>query len=397
MKKCVSILSAVALLCLGASPARAAPRAAAAGGAYRVLVFSDVHQRANEGAVTTAFMNAALKHYAGKLDLVVFTGDIMCQTACATVESIRAAVRVVLAPVKAAAVPFVIVFGNHDYGDVPETVKTQITKTGILQMYIEEGAGLCVNAIETAYADANGGITNFGFPIQNDADEDFAALYFFDEGGHKPGVGGDRAVMQDQLAVFARDQAAWGYPQTFVFQHIALPEVYDAALQAPKYVPGLTGGWDGNAHLLLPGLRMDGVMLEPPCPPHFSDGEYEALTAEGNVRAVFFGHDHVNDYVVRDEAADFDMVNIPGLCWEVYGTFPLRGARLITLTQGAGGKVGYAQENYTYLRARLTKGSGVTKTVADASDFFRGVFQYSFAWLWNAMLQPVRYFARFGK
>ncbi|MDR2752988.1 MAG: metallophosphoesterase [Oscillospiraceae bacterium] len=379
---------------LSAAPARVAPDKTADDGAYRILVFSDVHQRAGKGEKVTAFMAAALKKYDGKINMVVFTGDMMCQTACKTADSIRMAVQVILAPVKAAGVPFALVFGNHDYGDVPAETKAILSKTDILQMYIAEGAGLCVNSMATAYADKNGGITNFGYPIKNADGSTFAVLWFFDEGGNKPGAGGCRAVMRDQLAVFKAGQAAQNYPQTFVFQHIALAEVYSAMVKAPLFVQEwVTPKYGDQAYLKLAGLKMAGIMLEPPCPPCFSEGEYETLTEKGNVRAVFFGHDHVNDYIVRDKAAGFNMVNLPSAAWEIYGTFPLRGATRITLTNDAvSGRVCYAKERYTYVQARFAKGAGVQRTVANAQDFFRGVFLVPFTRVWNLLVTPIRYF-----
>ena len=73
-------------------------------------------------------------------------------------------------------------------------------------------------------------------------------------------------------------------------------------------------------------------MSETPCPPNtaFEPGyaQVDAMVQQGDVNAIFVGHDHVNCYVVPYEG--IDLVSSPGCTFSSYNDIH-RGFRVITI------------------------------------------------------------------
>mgnify|MGYP002524125788 CR=1 FL=1 len=72
-----------------------------------------------------------------------------------------------------------------------------------------------------------------------------------------------------------------------------------------------------------------GTLGEAPCPPDQNGGEFDAWKQGGDIVAGFFGHDHVNDFIIPYEG--IDLVNTNGTGFYIYGAGELHGARLVTL------------------------------------------------------------------
>ena len=74
-----------------------------------------------------------------------------------------------------------------------------------------------------------------------------------------------------------------------------------------------------------------GTLGEAPCPPDVNGGEFAAWKQGGDIVAGFFGHDHVNDFIIP--YAGIDLVNTNGTGFYIYGAGPEHGARLVTLRE----------------------------------------------------------------
>ena len=59
--------------------------------------------------------------------------------------------------------------------------------------------------------------------------------------------------------------------------------------------------------------------------------QFDALVNQGDVVAMFFGHDHVNSFIVEHEG--IDLVNTPGAGFGSYGDDG-RGVRIIDIKEG---------------------------------------------------------------
>ena len=185
------------------------------------------------------------------------------------------------------------------------------------------------------------GCGTYNLPIYaNQGDKVLFNLWMFDslsynepaEFPHKEGF------MENDLKGYAcvhKDQIDW-YVETsnelkaanggkvvpsMAFQHIVVPEIYDALVKVPEGTAGSVGGYK------LPA-GATGEMDESPCPPQYSNGQFDAMRKQGDVVAMFFGHDHTNTYVVNHKG--IDLVNTPGQGFGSYGN-DNRGVRIIDL------------------------------------------------------------------
>ena len=431
-------------------------------GEFNILVIPDAHQTADPDVNLIAYIEATIKYMADMgvpLDLIIFLGDNVTSTAAASPATIATAVGRLLAPVKAAKIPYTLVFGNHDLGDTPAG---SITGAELLQIWKIAGGtidfdyevwqeiepaipavmdgdvelepeipavfGFVTKTVSvplfaepdaTAY-NPNTGTTNFKYTIKkkvfydgiwpgtgrtthesvnkkgqpNELKEivDYAQLFLFDIGSKDAGQDGYPYVRENQLDWFDdfNDDAVPAY----VFQHIPLPEVYTGCffLKSPfnwelPWTRNILGvNYCGKANY----VNMVGTVLEAPNPPRFSDGEFGRITAPGNVRAAFFGHDHINNYVEKFEK--IDLVQLPGAAWAgSYGTYLVRGGSFVSIRPNAA-DVGetYWHDFFTYRQASRVGGYGHISTTNGIKDWIK-VVPFLFQNLLIDILAPFRW------
>ena len=94
-----------------------------------------------------------------------------------------------------------------------------------------------------------------------------------------------------------------------VFQHIVVPEIFDAIEN---------------------GTLVDGVIAERPAPSPYESKQFNAIVNQGDVKAMFFAHDHINTYTIN--YMGLDLVCTPGAGFCSYGD-DNRGARVIELDE----------------------------------------------------------------
>ena len=80
------------------------------------------------------------------------------------------------------------------------------------------------------------------------------------------------------------------------------------------------------------GHVVSGVREEDECPGYLNTGLFSAFAECGDVHAVFTGHDHVNDYVVKNDDIFLIYGRFSGRN-TTYNNLPY-GARVIELTEG---------------------------------------------------------------
>ena len=146
-------------------------------------------------------------------------------------------------------------------------------------------------------------------------------------------------VRQDQIDWYLETEAALaarngGTPiPAYAFQHIIVPDIYDAMDIVPsseKKNGAVEGyGCRKGTYYSAASVIEAGTLGEAPCPPDVNGGEFAAWKQGGDIVAGFFGHDHVNDFIIPYEG--IDLVNTNGTGFYIYGAGELHGARLVTL------------------------------------------------------------------
>lgn len=142
------------------------------------------------------------------------------------------------------------------------------------------------------------------------------------------------AVHENQLAYIESEAARLNTlsgkkVNSMVFQHIIVPDVYDALVEVEEGTDGAVE-YDGKYYVLPDGAK--GSLLEHPCPA--SDAvycnEYARLTAIG-AQAFYFGHDHMNDFEIDYNGSKIIMTASAG--YSSYGDDSTRGVRIINLKE----------------------------------------------------------------
>lgn len=148
---------------------------------------------------------------------------------------------------------------------------------------------------------------------------------------------------------------------SLMFQHIIVPEIYDAL----KVVDNGTEG------AILTDRSMDrversyvlpegstGILAEPPCPPYYTEGQFDTVKQRGDVLAIVTGHDHLNTFDVEYEG--IHLINSPCVGTASYHNEETIGARVFVLDEGG--------EYETYLIDREAAKAFMEKEIIPACD-----------------------------
>jgi len=327
MKRLISLLAALALcLCL-IIPAGAAD-ALSAGlkfkdpeGTFKIIHVTDTQEFILSSTITQEFLyDLAEKE---KPDLFVLTGDNTSTGGAANFPKpiayllVKSGVDSLMCVFdriyKDFDIPVTMVFGNHDNEAGPDKVTRAeqfamyAAHPSFFGYYIEDAdKGSGTNDVQGDHYGTH------NLVVKNKAGTANAFnIWMFDSGSYDP-RGGYSCVQPQQIAWFERTNAELGYLPSFAFQHIIVPEI-------KTFVP------DG----VLP-TGTQGQLNEGFGSGKYNEGQYAALNGARNVLAMFFGHDHLNTFVLR-RGADTDLVNSPSTGFGSYGEAALRGARIITL------------------------------------------------------------------
>jgi predicted phosphodiesterase len=245
-----------------------------------------------------------------KPDLVVLGGDLS-ETSH---ENQEAAIKEICDIFVNAEIPFVITFGNHDY-------MHGYTIDEMFAFYKEYGGGYFIGSDENPELFGCG---TCSIPVySNDGGRIAYNIYCFDSGDRAVVDGEDKgydSVHADQIEWYKakaeelKETNGGEYVPSVVFQHIIAQEIYD------KLFPETESGsgdreYETTAYDLTPVPNYsnvkDGYIFEKPCPGYYNYGELDAMSKNGDVRAVFCGHDHYNSFTV--EIDGIDIINTPSI------------------------------------------------------------------------------------
>lgn len=291
-------------------------------GKFKIMIFADSQDDETLEETTAQLMREALA--AQNPDLVVFLGD---NTVANGYENQAKAIETIVTPCVEAGVPFTLVFGNHDQ-------EQGVEKEVLLREYQKYPGCLAYDANPELY-----GCGNHNLPVFASNGLGIAFnLWFVDSGTSTEEAGGYDYVREDQINWYKDTAKALALLNggevvpAIHFQHIIVPEVYDA-LGMMKIPVGI-GEWtfDGQAYLPIPNFgSYTGYLFEPPCPSHINGGQMDAWLETGDVMATFYGHDHVNDFTTSYEG--IDITTVPTVGCNSYSNDINRGVGLITLDE----------------------------------------------------------------
>ena len=259
-------------------------------------------------------------------DLVVLGGDL----SEASHEDQPAALKEICDIFVHAEIPFVITFGNHDY-------LHGYTIDEMFAFYKEYGGAYFIGADEDP---ALFGCGTCSIPVySNDGSRTAYNIYCFDSGDSVEGKGYD-SVHNDQIEWYQaraeelKQKNGGEYVSSVVFQHIIVQEIYDKLFPvANESVHAGVREYDTVTYDLIPIPNLsnieDGYIFEKPCPGYYNYGQLDAMSKNGDVRAIFCGHDHYNSFTVKIDGVD--IVNTPSVKPHIFLRKINWGSRVITL------------------------------------------------------------------
>ncbi|KAK8718226.1 hypothetical protein V6N13_045469 [Hibiscus sabdariffa] len=227
---------------------------------------------------TTAFIRRMIE--AEKPDLIVFTGDnIYGSDSKDSAKSMDAA----FAPAIAARIPWAAVLGNHDQ-------EGTLSREGVMKHIV--GLNHTLSQFNPTGVHAIDGFGNYNLLVGGAEGSGFANksilnLYFLDSGDYStvPAIPGYGWIKPSQQLWFQRTSAklrrAYMSPPMaqkssapgLVYFHIPLPEV--ASFDSSNFT----------------GVKQEGIGSA-----SANSGFFTTLVEAGDVKAVFTGHDHINDF-----------------------------------------------------------------------------------------------------
>lgn len=273
-------------------------------------------------------------------DLIVLLGDQLeganpVMRLGGGVRSAERTLTTLLAPVAESGIPFVAVFGNHDY-DAPADVSVQLEIFRRYPGYL--GALHAADEAENAYGNYVQSIPVYA----SDGSGDIALnLYLFDC-GPTSGDGDYGAISKAQVAWYnaesarLKEQNGGNAVPGAAFSHVPLPEIYELFTETTSDARGAMPGIGSGAerYFLLESARLFiGTARELPCPSSVNNGLLDAFIANDDVFLYVSGHDHLNDFI--GQVRGVDMASVPGATFTSYNSREARGVRLFRFREEA--------------------------------------------------------------
>lgn len=233
----------------------------------KILLIADVHNRPKTSKKAHDSTLAGIKKAIDTLtyDLIVFMGDTVHGPDFKEMpnEPYEPYLREVLDLTDDK--PFAYIFGNHDD-------ECDMTKEQILD-------------IIASYPNSVTNGRNYLVEMQGES------LLFIDSGTYYPTDESLYDIVYQGTIDWAKEQIKG--KKAIAFQHIIVPDIFDVIDEYNHFVPFLAHG-DGKWVKFKKGVKHTGKMKERPCPPAINSGEFSQLAP--CLKAMCFGHDHVNDF-----------------------------------------------------------------------------------------------------
>lgn len=307
-------------------------------GKFRIMQVADIQDGPLLFDITRDYIEEMVGY--AKPDLIVLSGDNISGGASSVgIHAIdlvltEIAIDRFMSIFEEYGVPVAVVFGNHDAEEL-------VTREEQMAMYMEYD---CCVAIDDG--DALYGCSTYNLPIYSAKDANKIAynLWMIDSNMYDDVNGGYDYVHQDQLDWYVKTsnelkaQNGGKAVPSMMFQHIIVNEIYDVITEVPEsekdkyeYVEVTEDDGTKKYNAIKTEHLRTGELNEMPCPGTVDGEQFETVVKQGDVVAMFFGHDHKNSFEVTYQGVD--LVNTPGVGYNSYGDHN-RGVRVIDIEEG---------------------------------------------------------------
>ena len=318
-----------------AKPGKAGRLQFRADGTFKVVQLNDTQDDELTDRRTVELIEKVLDQEAP--DFVVINGDVITG-GCETRLAVKQAINNVVWPMESRQIPWAVTFGNHDEDSLPQS---GVDEAGMLAIYRSYDYNLNAENTRDVTGTSN---TIATIASSRKKNREAFALWLMDSGRYAPDAlnGQDFAgyptwdwVRMDQVAWYrqqsqALEQRRGAKLPGLMFLHIALWE------HRFMWWGGVDTRTEADAARGMARHGIIGERNEDECPGPFNSGMFNAILERGDVKGVFVGHDHINDYV-----GDYYGVKLgyaPGTGFGAYGLDGadrnrMRGGRVFELTE----------------------------------------------------------------
>jgi len=286
-------------------------------GAFRILAISDLHYTPKADPHGIALTGQLID--ADKPSLVVVNGDCLSGKSCESAEDLRTAIGHVAAAMENKRVPWAITFGNHDQEHLP---KTGLDKDAVMALYASYPHNL-----NGGYQRGVTGGGNKALLIWDAAGREpvycvwlIDSNEYFQDGKNRPydWIHADQIDWYRQTSIDLEKRHGGKIPGLMFF-HIPLLEFSEMVNHS----------------------KIIGSRQEPEAPSPVNSGMFAAISDRGDVRGVYCGHDHTNNYVGRWRGIELGYdgslghFSYPHIEPEDPANGRIRGGRIFEITAGA--------------------------------------------------------------
>ena len=271
---------------------------------FRMLQLTDIHiGDKDQRAIQFKYLDKVITE--ANANMIVVTGDLFTFASKDTAKEL-------FDFLESYNLPWTVTFGNHD-----EQCNFSISW---LTSYLNNYGKHCY--FRDIQDDDVFGYANFAINLKRDG-KIFEQLIIMDSNRYdfKPPFGYDH-FKQNQIDWYERlvtDSATetWydSQKESIMFYHIPLPEIDEA--------------WDAYQAGSTDAEYIMGDKREKCCPPDYNSHFFDKILELGSTKAMFFGHDHVNDFIIKYKGVIFGYgINSTN---RIYYEDGLIGGRVITL------------------------------------------------------------------
>lgn len=235
-------------------------------GQFKIIQFADLHEHYSRNEKTIKFMEDTLN--SEKPDLVILTGDNIDGRYCFSKESVKKAIADIAKPMEERKIPWAVVLGNHD------NEFSRVNRRDQMKIYMSYKYNL-----SEAFSSVIGRAGDYNILIRDSKNiKPVFNIYLLDSGYYC--LGGYGYIKQQQInwykGLSAELKNKYGkVVPSLMFFHIPLQQQYKV--------------WESGKAI--------GERNEKECPQKIDTGLFSALVENRDIKGVFVGHDHRNDYM----------------------------------------------------------------------------------------------------
>lgn len=255
---------------------------------FKVMQITDLHigggyLSRHEDLKALSMVKSAINRV--KPDIVVITGDLACSKAHLSFSRNNLnSFRIVTTMLENMGVPYAITFGNHDADK-----KTMFERRGLTDYLVSRKRSLFAITKETKVIT---GYSNYLVKLRNSDGKINSVLYMLDsnEYTHRHAIKTYDYIHEDQVTWYKEsvdrlNKENGKLVPSHMFFHIPIIEYKDA--------------WDDLSNKKSHTKYFYGTMDEKISPSKIHSKIFDAVLAKKSTKAIFCGHDHLNDFSVE--------------------------------------------------------------------------------------------------